>query len=340
MSAAGLAAVSPDELGSDAMQEWLGKSAPELFREYLNPSNVARSALLSKRFLRILNARGNVFALKGSEGCVALLGYEPLEWDSRHFGFPCARLSPYCHTDGLSGNRLSEIHDVMIGHGVELARGNGIRLLQRRLLSRRLDEIRALELSDFHLADNVVTLCGSIKRILATRSKKASGIAYRAARAGDLPALQDITRGAFPYSRFVTDRIFARSLGDELYLKWLAGHFDEASRSSGKASSQEGIIVAVVEGRIAGYAAYGLDQDSKQLFGECIGTIELIVVAPGFQGKGIGQNLFRKAARMLRDRGAEMLESTTWINQRIALASNQSAGLRVCENLLTYHLHL
>lgn len=340
MSAAGLVAVSPEELGSDTMRDWLGKSAPELFREYLNPSNAARSALLSRRFRRILDTGGKVFALRGGEGCVALLGYEPLEWDSQHFGIPCARLSPYCHIDGVSGMRLSEVHDIMIGHGVELARGNGISLLQRRLLSRRLDEIRALELSGFHLADNVVTLCGSIKRILASRSKKADGVAYRASRAGDLPSLQDITRGAFPFSRFVTDRILARSLGDDLYVEWLAGHFNEASRLSGKKSAKKGIIVAVVEGRIAGYAAHDLDQDSKHLFGKCIGTIELIVVAPGFQGKGIGQSLFRKAARTLGDSGAEVLESSTWINQRVALASNQKAGLRVCENLFTYHLHL
>jgi len=263
-----------------------------------------------------------------------------MEWDTRHFGIECGRLSPYCISGDASCIEQSEIHNLMLGFGIEWARHNKIKVLQRRLLSSRLHEINVLEDLGFHLADNIVTLAAPLTNMLSTPSKKKGDLTFRSPAKSDLDALVSMTRGAFPYSRFVNDKVLAKHLGDDLYLKWLGRLFAEVTESTDAKSADQGIIVASVKDRIAGYLVYQFDRDLARVIEQCIGTIELIVVDPAFQGKGIGQGLLRKACRTLGDLGVDLIESSTWINHRLAMASNQQAGLRVRENLFTYHLHL
>lgn len=324
-------------------QTWLGDTSPELFREYLRPSSKARSELLSDRFHNLFTkADAEIQICKRGHDCLAVIGFERQEWDSQHFGIECGRLSPYCISPELSRAEQSEVHKLMLGSGIEWGRRNKIEVLQRRLLSSRLYEINVLESLGFHMADNVVTLVAPIKNVLSASKGHEQGndLTFRPPAKSDLDVIISMTRGVFPYSRFTNDPVLPASLGDDLYLKWVAGLFKDVTGINTDMSVEQGIVVAQVKDRIAGYVAYKIDRALASILGKCIATIELIVVDPAFQGLGIGQGLFREAACRSSELGADLLESSTWINQRLAMASNQKAGLRVCENLFTYHLYL
>lgn len=335
-----VARISRAEFDDVRVQKWLASTAPELFREYLQPSSEARRKLLADRYYKLFAKAGaEVRVCRRGEDYLAILGLERQDWDSRHFGVECARLSPYGISGGLSRAEQSEIHEAMLRLGIEWARSNNIKVLQRRLLSSRSSEITILEDLGFHLVDNVVTLAAPIKHVLSLIQKQESGLSFRPPAKHQLGALVAMTRGVFPHSRFVNDRVLRADLGDELYLKWLATVFGDVVGGGAGASAEQGIIVATMKEQIVGYVAYQVERALAPVLGECIGAIELIVVDAAHQGMRIGQNLFAQAARALHDLGANMIESSTWINQRLAMASNQKAGLRVCENLFTYHCY-
>lgn len=341
MSGFEITEIAAQELGHITCQTWLGKTTPELFREYLRPSDEARRSLLSSRFEKLI-ARTDATALlcKRSGDYLAVIGFEHQDWDSQHFGVKCGKLSPYCISPDLSCAEQQEIHRLMLGYGIEWARRHKIKVLQRRLLSCRLHEVNVLEELGFHLVDNVVTLAAPIKDVLSVAQERGGKLEFRSPIKSDLDTLISMTRGAFPYSRFVNEKAFPAGLGDDLYLKWLTGLFGDITEKTANESADQGMILVSVEDQIAGYIAYKVDRELARAVGQCIATIELIVVDPAFQGMGIGKNLLWEATRVLSETGTDLLESSTWINQRLAMASNQKAGLRVCENMFTYHLNL
>jgi len=337
-----IAHITLDEFKGNLLPDWLGETSPELFREYLSISSEVRSSLLSDRFFRLYErSDSDIRACKRGGEYLSIMGIEHLDWDSRHFGVECGKISPYCLSGKLTRGDQEEVHRLMLAYGIEWARRKNIKILQRRLLSSRLHEINVLEDVGFHLADNVVTLAAPVNNVLlATQNKERPELIFRHPANHELASLKSMTHGAFSCSRFVNDKILPSNLGDDLYMRWITRLFEESISNGGDASNGNGMLVAQLEDRIAGYVAYQVDPILPAGWSERIASIELIVVDSEFQGKGLGQCLFRAAAKAVSGLGAGFLESTTWINHRISMESNQKAGLRVCENLFTYHCYL
>ena len=335
------ARMTADEFEDTRFQEWIGETSPELFTEYLRPTPQSRRDLLSHRFRQLFpRPEAEVRLLTRGDAFLGIMGHERLEWDSRHFGVECGRLSPYCLAADLSRAEREQAARTMIGGGIEWARRNETRLLQRRLLSPRGVEINVLEDMGFHLVDSVVTLAAPITDVLSVSAPATDVIELRAPTAADLEPLATLTRGAFPHSRFVNDRLLSPERGHDVYVKWLTKIVGELTTGPGAAPTDHEMIVAVRNDRVLGYVASRIDRNLVRLLGQAIATIELIVVDEMTRGTGLGQRLFREAARAASGAGAEILESSTWIGHDLALAANQKAGLRVRENMLTYHLYL
>ena len=67
----------------------------------------------------------------------------------------------------------------------------------------------------------------------------------------------------------------------------------------------ECFLVAECEGKIAGYATYSLDAESK------IGTVGNNAVHPELRGRGIGSALHEEVLRRIIDAGMEVIQVTT-----------------------------
>jgi GNAT superfamily N-acetyltransferase len=342
MSGLDIEPIGATTLDDESFQRWLGETSPELFTEYLGLTDAARRTLLVRRFRALVAMDGADAHLARRGGrWIAVMGLERQSWDSRHFGVECARLSPYCIAGEVARETVLDVHHEMLAAAVEWARHRGIVLLQRRLLSERLSEIHALESLGFHQVDSVVTLAAPLEQVLRQPLGAGSGATFRAAVDADFDGLAALTLGAFPHSRFVNDRLLSPARGEALYVEWLRRAFENNAASATSAGSGDaGIVVAAVVGRVVGYAAYQIARPLAAAAGTRVATVELIAVDSAYRGLGIGQNLFVHVAGIVQAHGAEVLESSTWINARASMASNQKAGLRVREHLLTYHRHL
>lgn len=332
MSVFDIRMLTVDELRSEGFCNWLGRTKPELFREYLYPDEKARRYFLSARFEDLLKRSPSSEIRVGVRGkdYVAVMACEYQHWDHNHFGVRCGRLSPYSVSGEIADD--AEVHSSMLQSGVDWARAAKVKVLQRRLLSNHRAEIAALEGMDFHLVDNVVTLGARLSSGFASVTRQ--GLSFRLPEQADRDDIVSITRGAFMLSRLVNDKVLPATAGNELYAKWIARLLDQALAGRGGDCD---IIVAELDGRFAGYAAFQIERDTAAHIGKCLASLELIAVRRELRGKGTGQALISEVCRVARERGADWLESSTWMNDRGSMAANQKAGLRVYENIFTYH---
>lgn len=309
---------APADLESAELHDFLGTTEPEWFREYLMPSPQERSAHLLRRLQRVA-AKGNaVTACSSPKGLCALMALEKQEWDTNHFGFSCARLAPVCNTPLIE---FADRHTIL-EEGIRQASESGVHLLQRRILSSRTAEITALEQQGFTLADNVCTLFSR----QAPAHEERADLRLRTAEERDVESVLAMSENAFTLSRFVQDPVFCRNKGAQVYSNWIRNTI---------VSPQGHIRCLVAESgnTVAGYIAFTLEA----CLGRKLGEISLFLVNESFRGKGIGKYLLTAAFSALSATGAEWFEATTWMHNRAAMGLYQSAGLRVVENMFTFH---
>ena len=330
--------VSAPDLNAPDFERWLAGTEPEWFLEYLSPGPEARARHLMGRFAGALAwPTGRAFLCSEGDRVLGAIALERMAWDSAHFGIECGRIATCCIAQGLSVERRRALHAELLRDALRWADEQKIRLLQRRLLASRVDETQCLGEAGFRPADSMVTMLAPLA-IVAPVCGPDPRLAFRAARADDLPALLAMTRGAFPHSRFVQDPILKVSRGDEVYQRWIENLLLNQHTDKTPAGTKEEVMVCALGGAVAGYAAYRTDRALDALLGRRLGMLDLIVVDKAHRGQGIGRALLDRVMEAMRKDGIGEVEATTWTDQREALALYRRAGLQEKETLLTYHL--
>jgi ribosomal protein S18 acetylase RimI-like enzyme len=182
-------------------------------------------------------------------------GIQLLEWDSRHFGVSIARLSEPRDADA-------------IGEGVAAAERAGVRCLVTLIELDRTAAIVAAEAAGFRSYDVRVELDRAVDNRAA-----APAIATEA----DLPRLEEIARGTFHDSRFHADPNFVEERAAAMYALWVRRGIDDDERLLLTTAERDGFVVC------------HLDSDDR------VGTIDLIAVADGARGHGVGSQLLDAA---------------------------------------------
>lgn len=318
---------------------WLANDTePEWFREYLSPSPKARWQYLAGRFEGVLAGRdGRAFLCTEGERILGAIALERLAWDSEHFGIECGRIAVCCIAQGLSVERRGSLHAELLREALRWADENKIRLLQRRLLVRRTDEIQCLVAAGFFQADNMVTMLAPLANVTPSDGYDPR-FTFRDARESDLEDLRLMTRGAFPDSRFVRDSRLKDAGGEEVYQRWIENLLRNQSSDKTPAGAKTNVMVCVVGGTVVGYAAYRTDPALDQLLGRRLGMLDLIVVGKTHRGQGMGGGLLIHTMETMRKDGIAEVEATTWIPNSGVVAFYKRAGLQEKEHLLTYHL--
>ena len=129
-----------------------------------------------------------------------------LEWDSRFFGFPMARVSG----KGLSAETAAAV-DAWCGK-------YGVRCVYLLLDAGRAEDARVAAATGFRTTAVRMTFGAALDR---ESLKTISGVPLRPAEPDDLPALERMAGSAFQHSRFYFDGRFPTGLCDELYRTWV-----------------------------------------------------------------------------------------------------------------------
>ena len=123
-------------------------------------------------------------------------------------------------------------------------------------------------------------------------------------------------------TRFYADPGFPDERCDDLYDTWIARSLEGWA---------DGVLVAEVDGRPAGYVSCHLDGAARA------GSIGLIAVDADARRGGMGVALSRAAVAWCRERGAEEMSVVTQGRNAAALRTFQRAGFLVDSIGLWFH---
>jgi len=149
----------------------------------------------------------------------------------------------------------------------------------------------------------------------------------RAATPDDMPRLQQIVRDVWAIGSDFTLEEKYGAVGDEAWDRWLLPKV--MSRLWDEIDS---ILVAEVDGQIAGFISYAIDRVRQ------VGTIHYNAVAPAFQGHGVGTVQVERVLGIFRERGMRIACVGTGLNEGHAPARRmyEKAGF---EPVIEYRMY-
>jgi ribosomal protein S18 acetylase RimI-like enzyme len=310
------------------LPDWLDRAMPELVQDYLDPPPAARAKHLRNALTRCA-AGGDVLSIRRNGTVDAVAGVEPLDWDSRHFGFGCGRLAPLCLAPDLDASaRLAAVADVA-DWALGWCRKSGVDMLMRRMIGARAGEAASFEERGFRLVDSIVTMT-------AKADAQVPHLPVRTAIASDRDALLAIAREAFPHSRFVADGSLNPDKARAVYVHWLEMLLSGGT-AGGKSGSDGVVLVCEWEGRVAGFSAIRRDKRLEELARRIITPMEMFAVAEFARGNGLGAALLAATRDWSAHQGADLVEASTWTASTAARRSYWRAGFSIRDTLLTFH---
>ena len=154
-----------------------------------------------------------------------------------------------------------------------------------------------------------------------------AAIAVTAANASEADCLLNIAATSFRYSRFHLDPLVPDALANRIKREWVASYL--ANRRG------ECLWTVRSEGRIAGFLAVTGGEDD----GVRHKTIDLVAVAPEFQGRGIGRAVMRFFFRHYAG-ACDRLRVGTQVANVPSMRLYEGVGMRIERAQYVLHLHV
>ena len=209
--------------------------------------------------------------------------------------------------------------DDLLGASISTAAENGFaQLVCNRVEINDRAWIWALESAGFRLTDVAVAFEHRLSRLPEPPSRK-----LRPAKEGDEARLRDIASDLFATSRFYADPFYEKALADELHRRWITNCL------RGRADV---VLLAEDAGGPVGFMTCKVS--------DRVGTIDLVGVGRGHQGKGVGRDVVAGGLLWFEAHGAARVEVRTQSRNYAAVRLYESAGFRLSRSDLTFSLRL
>ena len=235
---------------------------------------------------------------------------DPLPWDSDFFGVNIATLHP------------ARINATVVEYALRKCRKESIDCLYYRCDCHDPVSVVLAERHKFHFVDIRMTFHRPIPALDASpRSAPRSAYTIRPACRADVPQLKAIASTSYVFSRYFFDRRFPNSICEKFYANWI----EKSVRGF-----SDVVLVAASEKKVLGYISCSMRAGSKA-------TIDLVSVAPGSEGAGVGKALVRASLDWANAHGAATMEVVTQGRNYAAQRLYQSCGFKTLKLELWYH---
>jgi ribosomal protein S18 acetylase RimI-like enzyme len=129
-------------------------------------------------------------------------------------------------------------------------------------------------------------------------------------RPGDVPRLKEIV--ALSWKDQGVAHILEKRYGQMGGRPWIEWKWPQVETACKQRPKQ--VLVSEVNGEVAGFAVYLLDQERK------IGTVGNNAVDPKFRGHGIGKKQIERMMQIFREKGMKFADVTVGLNEGHAAA--------------------
>ncbi|HEX7878508.1 MAG TPA: GNAT family N-acetyltransferase [Candidatus Eisenbacteria bacterium] len=268
----------------------------------------------------------------GAVDSEAAFGLTSLGWDTEQFGVLAGRLdylivAPKSGGTPATDPRNTAANRRVLAVATEAARAmtaeadrRGLKHLSARVDSRELPVLQALERNGFELVDAILRFSLDASEWGGAPALPA-GVKLRDAVESDVEVLGALSAKGFLYDRFHNDPMLADGVADRVHAAWLA------NAVRGKAG--DGVLVAEVDGRPAGFFILALDKLAGETLGKTIGTLVLITVDGTLRRRGVALALSLGSIDWLKERGADRFEVGTQLANVPAANVYLKAGFRL-----------
>jgi dTDP-4-amino-4,6-dideoxy-D-galactose acyltransferase len=242
------------------------------------------------------------------EGYDNMAPLQRLDWDSRFFGFPIARII----NPAASIDELREAVSLMKSWQIPLAYWSA---------DDPSDDVRseALRLGG-RMVDEKLTFSAEISSTANVDPPQAD--VARSYRDGmSIDDLKQLAVDSGVYSRFVVDPRFPRDKARTLFEEWMLRSLDKAYADD--------VLVIPQANRIAGMATV-VQKDGYV-------SIGLVAVGEEFRGRGFGETLVRAAITWCRERAIHQIQVTTQSANLPARRLYQKCGFELAKTEFVYH---
>lgn len=211
-------------------------------------------------------------------------------WDAEHFGFGMAMVSLILTQKG-GGPTVGEL----LAECLSALRAKGIRFVSARIAGDDAEAIHAFERQGFRYYETIIW------PVLPLEGKELSSLGgVRPMAEGDLERVLEIAgKHQFKRSHYHTDEGFDPKRVDEMHAKW--------ARTSWQ--NKEPVAIIESDGNVVGYFAFKIDKVLSDALGYQYARMRSLTLDPSFRGKGLGKRLFGGAIAMMREMGAEVVDS-------------------------------
>jgi ribosomal protein S18 acetylase RimI-like enzyme len=220
------------------------------------------------------------------------------------------------HLDQLAIVRKEASRPLFAGSLDALAR-EGCQLVTARRPEAERDVNSALQAAGFQVIECLMSLTRPLER---NGGELPSGVSV--ASNDDADGCAEVARRTFRSDRFHADPAIDDAAADTLKAEW--------ARNSVRGRADK-VFITRDNGTVIGFNACLLKGDEA--------VIDLIGVAPGHQGRGLGRALTAAAIAHYSGRAACITVGTQSCNSA-SLSLYQDAGFRICNSALTLHAHL
>jgi GNAT superfamily N-acetyltransferase len=192
----------------------------------------------------------------------------------------------------------------------------------------RIDIVKQLGELGFYVVDVNVTF-GLNKAKASPRIQPQPGFRCQIgeAPAGQHEQVLEIARSCFRFSRFHLDPRIPLEIANQIKHDWILNYLLQ--------KRGERLWVATVDGRAVGFLAVIAGNDA----GRAYRAIDLIGVAPAYQGQGIGQALVAFFVDFYKDR-SDFLQVGTQIANLPSLRLYPKFGFSLVKSAYVMHLHV
>lgn len=186
------------------------------YRHYRVWSRPRQAEIMRAEIERTRGVAGSLALLSGDSDDAVLAIARPLEWDSRFFAVPMARLDWVLRGSAATPAALADV----VRAAVDRLRAAGIAHVTAKADVGDMDYVAALEGSGFRLMDALVTYFTHPSREAPAPVREVGRV--RPLEPGDVPEVLAITEAAYRdfRGRFHLDRHLPVERARELYLEW------------------------------------------------------------------------------------------------------------------------
>ena len=330
MSKIGVSVLSLEQIGQVKPLIEEGRQKPYRFLLNELQGDPVDSFMLSEIADLSREERGEVFVAVKESKVVGMAAYNDLPWDTRVIGNRMGALK-YIIVEPDSPQKEEAIEQ-LLNHIVDWAISRRIEFLLCKTYTDDMSTIHALEKNGFLLMDTLLDYVYDFRRHPlrnVPRPRLFQGSTIRLAGENDVEELVAVAQASFRdhFGRFDSDQRISKRKTTQVYEEWM--------KSSCKGYA-DWILVAEIDGRIAGFSVWRKPSPLAQNLGIRLGHYSIGAVHPDYHRRGLFSALTYGGMELF-DGIVDYIEGPTHVNNYSVQRAYSKLLWRICDARHSFH---